>query len=416
MDKEKVQTDISLIDIWHKLLKHKILIVAITLIVAIIGFFTIFTYNKANAVIINEFTYEFKGVDKERYPDGSIFDFIDLSNDEYLTQVKNKNIKFENIDINKLINNSNFKFLVIKVPISNNENEFKTHYRIEMPIKHFGSQAIAEEFIKEFHNTVLADVLLKNKTLNIVNYFDFENFDHFAENLTYGNIINMFILQNKIITDSSEIFLTNYEQVNTTIDDVNYNLEVLLQNYNIWYKESVRPNQLLQEVFKNGYIRNLNETLRLANARLIEIDREHKLNEELIQKLHYMALSLGLPGNSESDVFYREIEKLVIKNTHLEQERDDLKRITDNPETNTNEEFDDLIEEISVSLKDFVNNYNKVTNNYLNENVRYRRLNTHDYSVLKPYKLLMMTALLGIGGLVVSSAIALSLKDEDEIE
>lgn len=415
MDKEKVQTDISLIDVWHKLLSHKFLIIAITLVITIIGFFTIFAYNKANATITNEFTYEFEGIDKERYPDGSIFDFVDLSNKDFLEQVKNNNNEFKDIDIDKLITNPGFRFQVIEKVIPNTENEIKTHFRIEMPIKPFGNQLKAEHFIKELHETVLADVLLKNKTLNIINYFDFDDFDEFAADLTYQNIIDLFVLQNQIITTSSKNFLANHEQVNVTINNLNYNLANLIQNYNFWYKDTVNPNQLLEEVFQEGYIRNVYESLRIATARLIEVERELTVNEELIEKLKDMSLSLGLPGNSESDVFYREIERLIIKNNSLEFEKIDLKRIVNNPVLNFDQDFENFIKDIAIELNRFVETYNLVTNEYLNEQVRYRRLKTHDYVVNKPYKLLVMTALVGMGALVLSSAFALSLKDKKEL-
>ena len=57
----------------------------------------------------NQYNYKFLNIGSNRYPDGSPFDFRLVKTEDFLEEIKSKNIDFSTLDVTKLLDDSSFE-------------------------------------------------------------------------------------------------------------------------------------------------------------------------------------------------------------------------------------------------------------------------------------------------------------------
>lgn len=405
-------TEISLTELWNRIWKNKIIIMIITISLVIIGLIGLFFYNKSNTVIKNNFNYSFINASENRYPDGSVYDYNDLVSKEFLNNVKSRNERFSNINVDKLL----IKIRKVDDNTVLNQNEVirRSYLEIELNIKSFNNnEDLAKLFLKEIHNELLTIVRAKNEARKITNYYKLEtdlntylkdNLDH----LTYLELIDLIRKQHNVLASDINNFIDNYGDVELD----GSNISIIESDYSFWYNNNVHLSQLETEVFENNYIRNIEKTIMQANFKLNEINRIIALNETIITNLTDLLQQLPLPNEvNDLSVFYREIESRTIENAILMVEKTDLESLITFTENNIDEAFEDYINTLIIRQSNTTDEYNSFKVDYLNSITRYSPYERkEEFEVVKPFNTILLVIVLGLVG-VSSGAIVALIKE-----
>lgn len=405
-------TEISLTELWNRIWKNKIIIMIITISLVIIGLIGLFFYNKSNTVIKNNFNYSFINASENRYPDGSVYDYNDLVSKEFLNNVKSRNERFSNINVDKLL----IKIRKVDDNTVLNQNEVirRSYLEIELNIKSFNNnEDLAKLFLKEIHNELLTIVRAKNEARKITNYYKLEtdlntylkdNLDH----LTYLELIDLIRKQHNVLTSDINNFIDNYGDVELD----GSNISIIESDYSFWYNNNVHLSQLETEVFENNYIRNIEKTIMQAKFKLNEINRIIALNETIITNLTDLLQQLPLPNEvNDLSVFYREIESRTIENAILMVEKTDLESLITFTENNIDEAFEDYINTLIIRQSNTTDEYNSFKVDYLNSITRYSPYERkEEFEVVKPFNTILLVIVLGLVG-VSSGAIVALIKE-----
>ncbi|HHX78533.1 MAG TPA: hypothetical protein GX695_02130 [Acholeplasmataceae bacterium] len=405
-------TEISLTELWNRIWKNKIIIMIITISLVIIGLIGLFFYNKSNTVIKNNFNYSFINASENKYPDGSVYDYNDLVSKEFLNNVKSRNERFSNINVDKLL----IKIRKVDDNTVLNQNEVirRSYLEIELNIKSFNNnEDLAKLFLKEIHNELLTIVRAKNEARKITNYYKLEtdlntylkdNLDH----LTYLELIDLIRKQHNVLASDINNFIDNYGDVELD----GSNISIIESDYSFWYNNNVHLSQLETEVFENNYIRNIEKTIMQANFKLNEINRIIALNETIITNLTDLLQQLPLPNEvNDLSVFYREIESRTIENAILMVEKTDLESLITFTENNIDEAFEDYINTLIIRQSNTTDEYNSFKVDYLNSITRYSPYERkEEFEVVKPFNTILLVTVLGLVG-VSSGAIVALIKE-----
>lgn len=405
-------TEISLTELWNRIWKNKIIIMIITISLVIIGLIGLFFYNKSNTVIKNNFNYSFINASENKYPDGSVYDYNDLVSKEFLNNVKSRNERFSNINVDKLL----IKIRKVDDNTVLNQNEVirRSYLEIELNIKSFNNnEDLAKLFLKEIHNELLTIVRAKNEARKITNYYKLEtdlntylkdNLDH----LTYLELIDLIRKQHNVLASDINNFIDNYGDVELD----GSNISIIESDYSFWYNNNVHLSQLETEVFENNYIRNIEKTIMQANFKLNEINRIIALNETIITNLTDLLQQLPLPNEvNDLSVFYREIESRTIENAILMVEKTDLESLITFTENNIDEAFEDYINTLIIRQSNTTDEYNSFKVDYLNSITRYSPYERkEEFEVVKPFNTILLVIVLGLVG-VSSGAIVALIKE-----
>lgn len=405
-------TEISLTELWNRIWKNKIIIMIITISLVIIGLIGLFFYNKSNTVIKNNFNYSFINASENKYPDGSVYDYNDLVSKEFLNNVKSRNERFSNINVDKLL----IKIRKVDDNTVLNQNEVirRSYLEIELNIKSFNNnEDLAKLFLKEIHNELLTIVRAKNEARKITNYYKLEtdlntylkdNLDH----LTYLELIDLIRKQHNVLASDINNFIDNYGDVELD----GSNISIIESDYSFWYNNNVHLSQLETEVFENNYIRNIEKTIMQANFKLNEINRIIALNETVITNLTDLLQQLPLPNEvNDLSVFYREIESRTIENAILMVEKTDLESLITFTENNIDEAFEDYINTLIIRQSNTTDEYNSFKVDYLNSITRYSPYERkEEFEVVKPFNTILLVIVLGLVG-VSSGAIVALIKE-----
>lgn len=395
-------TEISLTELWNRIWKNKIIIMIITISLVIIGLIGLFFYNKSNTVIKNNFNYSFINASENKYPDGSVYDYNDLVSKEFLNNVKSRNERFSNINVDKLL----IKIRKVDDNTVLNQNEVirRSYLEIELNIKSFNNnEDLAKLFLKEIHNELLTIVRAKNEARKITNYYKLE-----TDLNTYLELIDLIRKQHNVLASDINNFIDNYGDVELD----GSNISIIESDYSFWYNNNVHLSQLETEVFENNYIRNIEKTIMQANFKLNEINRIIALNETIITNLTDLLQQLPLPNEvNDLSVFYREIESRTIENAILMVEKTDLESLITFTENNIDEAFEDYINTLIIRQSNTTDEYNSFKVDYLNSITRYSPYERkEEFEVVKPFNTILLVIVLGLVG-VSSGAIVALIKE-----
>lgn len=414
---ENTGNEISLLDIWNRIWKNKFLVIIITFVILVLGTVVLFVFNRSNTSIVNSFDYQFSNKSQGRYPDGSFYDYNDIVTDEFLEEVISKNQKFKDVDIEKLDIEIN---RIEEMREVGNNVMTRVYLRLEVNNRQFNSNDDAVEFIKAIHKNFLDRVREKNEAQKIVNLQGdvLEGLTKNFKRLTYSEIFTLIGNQNALISNDMEGFISTYGNALQGSQSI----EQMKSDYNLWYNTNVNLSRLELAVIENDYIRNVAETVRLAQLRLNQVNRSINDNEQVIAELEALINTLPMPNEvNELDVFYREIETRTINNVSLRIEKADLENVVANTVENTDPDFENFITSVVDNQRQVTDEYNEFKLNYLNSITIYQRFDGfEEYEVVKPFNMILMVVVLGmVGGIIGVSAALIkeaATKKEEQLE
>lgn len=167
---ESMQQEISLKDLFLALWQQKILILIITFLFAIIAFFGARFYFQSDRKMISNFEYNFSGVELDRYPDGSPFDYRSIISNENLETVYLSDSKYQIFELEDLLENRNLTIQRQKSLASTNTvTVFETNqYTIQIPLSYFDFDAdLAIAFINDLVTNSYELALSKSENIGI---------------------------------------------------------------------------------------------------------------------------------------------------------------------------------------------------------------------------------------------------------
>ena len=319
---EEEKEGISIGDIFKRIWHAKITLgvtFAAVLVLGVVGIH--YLYTKPNQVYSGSVTYQFRGASQGLYPNGTTFDYRNLTEPSTLQTIKNSNSDYANIDIQTMIDKNAIKVEQAIRNAYNDEGEevptvSPNYITLTCSASYFDSEAQAKSFLQdvlEAPNTLansLYDAIVYNQNLELA-----------STALTYEDQYSYLINQRDLIySNYSELISTFGESAFISADStttVSQELTIIRQfftQYNL--------TNLQSEARLNGYVKSKQPTEidKLKN----ELDRlvhEYNLNQTKIDNLQtqwkeMLANASGVIISSPND-FITSIHNLTATNTDL---------------------------------------------------------------------------------------------------
>ncbi|VEU79930.1 hypothetical protein [Haploplasma axanthum] len=412
MENEQNTQELSLLDLWFKIWKNKILVILITIGITIIGVSFIYLQNKSGAKLENKFTYNFQNIGNEKYPDGSIFDYRELISRDFLTEIKESNTDFKDVDIKKLTNDNNMDLEIVEERSEKTDEILNRYYKITMSLAIFGNDSIlAESFLESIHTKIINTAKEKNHSLEAYNYIKPNVSSQRSTSsilddpeYTYTDLLNVIRKQYSLIDTEYTNLISRYGKI-----DINNNsIEKLQKEFRIWYEQTVLVDSLTNEVLNNGYIREVSfeETKRRAKFQYDSLNNAHIENAKNLNDLKDTYAELNTNGTSiGNNVILDEIASRTTTNNALEFQMAKYEQIMNATEPKVDKVFEENVINILDKLDNESSNFNELYITYLNENTRYIPYKTEEFNIAKPHSLMMMGAVIVIlGGIIGVSA------------
>jgi hypothetical protein len=220
--------------------------VALVCLLAILLF-----YNKSHEVYSTQFNYLVETFEGNTYYDGTKFIYLDLISEESLTQIKEGNNDFSNINVNGILAEND-------ITIERNTNESIYAFTLTVKKKYFNSVNQAKEFVKAIAeipvnttNEMLAKIDYTNALYSYINY-DKSYEDKIDDLITQANLINNFYT-NIIGKYGDRLLEANFN--NSTISSMQKKAAKEIENLNL--------TALSEELATHTYVYDYETTLPL---------------------------------------------------------------------------------------------------------------------------------------------------------
>lgn len=333
-----------------KSIKKALIVFLISLILMIVLFSLLSNFINTYNV---RFLLHWEGINESKYPDGSGFIYYDLINEENLKSTKNSSTKFENIDVDMMLENND-------ISISNTKNENSLNeYKISVKTSYFKNESIAKDFlITLVEHELIGHIYSKLDSLNLENYLLL-----IGDETEYYDIVNYIFKQQNYMEDYINSLMSNSN--NNSLTNIKMDLYSFFENYDY--------NLFLNEVINNNYVRNITTYKQKFTNKINSIKKEINLNNLYIENLK----SIGAVGDG-SDSVSTLIAEYVIKNTYLNNELIYLNNALN--EALYDEEFDNKFNIYLEELNSLVNSVESKLRLSFKENIDFYYLDTSKIS------------------------------------
>ncbi len=333
-----------------KSIKKALIVFLISLILMIVLFSLLSNFINTYNV---RFLLHWEGINESKYPDGSGFIYYDLINEENLKSTKNSSTKFENIDVDMMLENND-------ISISNTKNENSLNeYKISVKTSYFKNESIAKDFLTTLvEHELIGHIYSKLDSLNLENYLLL-----IEDETEYYDIVNYIFKQQNYMEDYINSLMSNSN--NNSLANIKMDLYSFFENYDY--------NLFLNEVINNNYVRNITTYRQKFTNKINSINKEINLNNLYIENLK----SIGAVGDG-SDSVSTLIAEYVIKNTYLNNELIYLNNVLD--EALYDEEFDNKFNIYLEELNSLVNSVESKLRLSFKENIDFYYLDTSKIS------------------------------------
>ena len=340
----------SLLIYCKKSIKKALIVFLISLILMIVLFSLLSNFINTYNV---RFLLHWEGINESKYPDGSGFIYYDLINEENLKSTKNSSTKFENIDVDMMLENND-------ISISNTKNENSLNeYKISVKTSYFKNESIAKDFlITLVEHELIGHIYSKLDSLNLENYLLL-----IGDETEYYDIVNYIFKQQNYMEDYINSLMSNSN--NNSLTNIKMDLYSFFENYDY--------NLFLNEVINNNYVRNITTYRQKFTNKINSIKKEINLNNLYIENLK----SIGAVGDG-SDSVSTLIAEYVIKNTYLNNELIYLNNALN--EALYDEEFDNKFNIYLEELNSLVNSVESKLRLSFKENIDFYYLDTSKIS------------------------------------
>lgn len=348
---EKYEEGIDLLTLIKVAFGRKILLAIITVVITIVGIIGIeFVYNTSKEKYVSSFEYSLPGINEGRYIDGSNFNYRTLISLDNLKNVKSKNEKFNNIDVEAMYTKNDIEISYTSVDENNNLIS-DPYYTISIKEKYFDDKEEAAAFIEELANYPI------EKTLDIVKNTKYDyNLTSYNSALSYEGQIEYLNAQINLLNDKYLSLITDYGDLyieNEQISERQARLALYFVN---------KPLSLLSnELEINGYVKNYGITLPQLKTQKDYLLEEKARNVKLIDiyELKIDEILASSTGIIDISNYTAEVARLTNRNSEIDKELVTLdKKITAaEAATPTPQDFIDELNAAKAALVGYTDEY-----------------------------------------------------------
>ena len=354
------QNTIYLSKIFKVMFHRKLLLLAITGSITLIGTGFLSLRGKGQEKYVSTFIYDIPSLVDNKYIDGSSFSFQKLVTKSSMEKIKNENEEYKSINLDKLYNSSLFEIKKVTEYNSVTKEPSAAYYYLSMPKTAFKSRIQAENF---FYDIINQPVLYTFEAVNQMNYT--KNFKNFDVAITLEQQIEYLENQYNLLNSKYEQLIIKYGDtyaINGLISDSKNNL-------NVYFKKNIIQD-LKHEVKQNGYIKSLEETEAL-NIEKKNLQEKIKYNEykidDLKNMIDYLLSSSTSPTSLELDSYNKAITELIIENVNLQERIDEIDKKLSSM-TFAPQDFINKLSTIKTALQDFTTEYTNVEKEIVTNN------------------------------------------------
>lgn len=357
---ESMQQEISLKDLFLALWQQKILILIITFLFAIIAFFGARFYFQSDRKMISNFEYNFSGVELDRYPDGSPFDYRSIISNENLETVYLSDSKYQIFELEDLLEDRGLTIQRQKSLASTNTvTVFETNqYTIQIPLGYFDFDAdLAIAFINGLVTNSYELALSKSENIGI-----YDQTSLITNKTEYLDEITLLKNQHQAIINAYN------ELIELTEDRVinNVRLSEMLSEYQTIFDNTYDFNMLSSIVSINGYYKDFETHQVLLNLRIEQIERQIDLNNQRYTEIETIYQDLVSTSNlQQADILLERLSSLKNENVVLSQNKLDYEKVlnigeTTGQSTYIDEDVENLLLEIRTHLQENTDEVNDI--------------------------------------------------------
>lgn len=343
--------EINLGEIFGKIFRHKIILLAVTLIITILGTLLIGVKGNNKVEYTSTFSLEYPNSKTLTFPDGSKFQYTDIISLSTLKEVKDKNTTYSNIDVEKMSSDGD---ITIKHEVDNLTQN--SSYTISVKKSYFESKEVAKSFIADLANTPLEKI---ESIINEIQYTDYVS--------TYDNLIS-YDKKINLFNDQLNGLITAYDKAVESFGNITVNNKALnthkqeVENYLL-----INPISILQyDITVNGYAYKSEQ---LAKEYELERELSHQallVNNKKIEGLQEQISDLlnSIDGSTNvqiTELLYPRLAELVEENASIARQIEILdKKISyAKGEKEPNTEFEGKLATYHENVKALTETYTK---------------------------------------------------------
>lgn len=314
--------EINLGEIFGKIFRHKIILLAVTLIITILGTLLIGVKGNNKVEYTSTFSIEYPNSKTLTFPDGSKFQYTDIISLSTLKEVKDKNTTYSNIDVEKMSSNGAITITQAIQAIDSNTKHYS--YTISVKKSYFENKEVAKSFIEDLANSPLEKI---ERIINDIQYTDYVS--TYVKLISYDKKINLF-------SDQLNGLITAYDKAVESFGNITVNNKALnthkqeVENYLL-----INPISILQfDVTANGYAYKSEQLAKEYELEKTILSQNKDVNDKKIEGLQEQisALLNSIDGSINvqiTELLYPRLAELVEENASIARQIEILdKKIT----------------------------------------------------------------------------------------
>ncbi len=401
MNKKQDKPLITLMELWLKIYKNKLLVLIVTLVFAAVVIVTERIYTNESITLDTRFEYSFLNIEEQLYPDQEPFLVADIISYNSLEKVKASDERFNDIDIEKMLSTKDIRILQLIQTTQSSRSTIPGVFTISIKQKYFKSSEIARDFIRTLVQNVILDAREKNKIFEISNYLDT------VDDLEYLDGFNVYQNQFSLILQGFNDIQAAYG--NVLVND-NQRIGEIKNSFQNWW-EMINISALKVKFTQTPVIKNDAYLVRLQDMQSL-LQRESEFINLHIEALMVQVTAILTQGENIQQIptLEAKIQQLVSEDQSIQRRIADNQLIIDAGNSNTLSPEDALyIQEIHTTLLAHIELYNEIYVGLLNRDTFVQFYsginNVYDVSEARSIFLVAIAGL--FGGLVGSMAIVI---------
>lgn len=360
MNNLKEEKGISIIDIIQKLWDHRVMVVLITVITTIVVFIPLYFINKPSRLAEVGFEYNFLGIEEEKYPDGTSWDYRSLISYDALNEVKQSHAKYQNIDVSEMYIDE-YTTIGKQEDVLSTQQQIilsKNRYNLNIPMKYFDyDENLAKDFIIDLLSGPITQAINSYDAIYIVN-----NVNLVTEDIEYLDAIDYYEEQHRLLNESYAYFI----EINGKVSIDNVSISDQWINFKSEFIKMNSFDELRLLIKQEKYVKNFERFNTLVQLRIRAINDLIAVNTTKINELEDLFNNLVSPSNlQQAESLLTEIVKLKIQNVDLVKERNDYQDMVDFIAVQTGDSFDtitflqkiELMESVLTEYTDAFNDF-----------------------------------------------------------
>ena len=347
---EKEENGISIGDIFRTIFSQKWLALIIAFVITIAGTIGLYLMGKSSRVYSVTFVMtlpdsDLSPVDYD-YPDGTPFNYVDIVSTESLETVKASSQDYENVDIEKMVQNGDISIIRVLEETAEGSKEYAANYKLTVKASYFGSEDIARSFMVGL--TQIPGNYLKQMNINYDAYLTAA-----SEALTYDTQLSYLQNQTNYIVGLYERFINSYNgsfvvENGKTLTAYRSEIDVFLSNGVF--------DRLKTEARDKHYIKS-SDALSKYESELSDKERQLVREKAALENLLNIKTENDNTDNKNTSIVV-DAAQIVAQTNTVERLKQDIQDLKDYRDKGTvSETFNASVKELETKISKFTEDY-----------------------------------------------------------